>query len=247
MKAGKLIATIEVRVGSTRLPGKAIKKIVDKPMLEIMIERVKRAHFIEEIIVATSLNPKDDIIENLAHKLNVKYFRGSEDDVLERVLKAAQKYNGKHIVELWGDSPLIDPTIIDQAIGYYRKGDFDCIGTCLNKKFPLGMGVLIFPTSILGEVSRITNDPVDRENVSNYIYEHPDKYKIGNLPCPPELNRPEIRLSVDEITDFELVKIIYENLAPRNPFFSTIDIIRFLDENPHLKNINRGVKQRIIR
>jgi spore coat polysaccharide biosynthesis protein SpsF len=212
-----------------------------------MIERVKKAHLIDEIVVATSLNPRDNAIEELAGRLKVKCFRGSEDDVLDRVLKAVQKYNGEHIVELWGDTPLIDPLIIDAAIQYYFRNDFDCVATCLNNTFPWGMSLLVFPTRILEEISLITNAPVDRENVSNYIYEHPEKYTVGHLPCPAELNRPEIRLTVDELPDFQLVTKIFENLSRKNPFFTTLDILKFLDAHPELKNLNKHVKQRKIR
>ena len=243
----KIIASIEARAGSTRLPGKVLKEIIGKPILELMIERVRGARFIDDIVVATSLNPKDDEIEKLCHRLKVNCFRGSENDVLDRVLGAAKEYDAKHIVELWGDTPLIDPLIIDEAVKYYLRNDFDCVATCLDKTFPWGMSLLIFPTQVLEEVSSITNDPVDRENVSNYIYEHPAKYKTGNLPCPQELNRPEIRLTVDELADFELVKAIFENLNKPNPFFSTQDIIKFLDTNPHLKGINEDVKQKKLR
>jgi spore coat polysaccharide biosynthesis protein SpsF len=243
----KIVSTIEARMGSTRLPGKTLRKIMGKPMLELMIERVKKSNLIEEIVIATSENPKDDVIEVLAKRLNVGCFRGSEGDVLDRVLKAAKAYEADHIVELWGDCPLIDPEIIDELIKYYLDNDFDCVGTSLDKTFPWGISALIFPTKILEKISQITQDPVDRENVSNYIYEHPDRYKIGQLPCPPELNHPEIRLTVDELDDFEVVKIIFERLTPIYPNFKTIDIIKFLESNPEIKNINRHVKQKKLR
>lgn len=244
---GKIIASIEARFDSTRLPGKVMKKVIGKPMLELMIERVRKARFVDEVVIATSLNPNNDVIEALSHRLNVKCFRGSEDDVLDRVLGAVKKYNGDHIVELWGDTPLIDPLIIDAATQYYFQNDFDCIATCLDKTFPWGMSLLVFPTRILEEISLLTNEPVDRENVSNYIYEHPERYKIGHLPCPPELNRPEIRLTVDELPDFELIKTIFKNLGLSNPLFSTSDIIKFLDDNPNLKKTNQYVKQKKLR
>ena len=237
-------------MGSTRLPGKSLKKIMGKPMLELMIERVKKAKLIDEIVIATSENPKDDVIELLAKRLNVGCFRGSEDDVLDRVLKAAKAYIADHIVELWGDCPLIDPEIIDEMIRYYLDNDFDCAGTTIptfKQTFPWGISALIFPTKMLEEISQITQDPVDRENVSNYIYEHPDIYKIGRLPCPPELNHPEIRLTVDELADFELVKTIFERLTPINRDFKTINIITFLESNPEIKNINIHVKQKKLR
>ena len=248
----KIVSTIEARMGSTRLPGKSMKEMMGKPMLELMIERVKKATLVDEIVVATSENPKDDVIELLAKRLNVGCFRGSEDDVLDRVLKAAKAYKADHIVELWGDCPLIDPEVIDKLIKYYLNNDFDCVGISNPTRGmvncpPLGISALIFPTKILDDVSQITQDPVDRENVSNYIYEHPDKYKIGQLPCPPELNHPEIRLAVDEIADFELVKTIFERLTSANPDFRTIDIINFLVSNPEIKNINEHVKQKKLR
>ncbi len=244
-KKEKIVASIEARVGSSRLPGKVLKEIIGKPMLELMVKRVKQAKNIDDIVIATSTNPKDDSIEKLAKKLNIKCFRGSEEDVLDRVLRAVQENKGEHIVELWGDTPLIDPRIIDGVINYYIQNDFDCVGG--DKNYPWGMNLLVFPTYILEEVSLITNDPVDRENVSTYIYEHPDKYKVSRCPCPKELNRPEIRLTVDELPDFELVKIIFENLQPKNQSFSMLDIIKFLDANPDLKNINKNVKQKKVR
>lgn len=244
-KKGRIIASIEARLGSTRLPGKVLKEIMGRPMLELMVERVKRSKYIDEIVIATSVNPKDGAIEEMCRRLGIVCYRGSEDDVLARVLGAAKHIKGDHIVELWGDAPLIDPGIIDATINHYVENDYDCVG--IDRKFPWGMNLLVFPTNILEEVSLITNDPVDRENVSNYIYEHPDKYKFTRYPCPPELSRPDIRLAVDELPDFELVKTVFERLMPRSSFFSVTDIIKLLDAEPELKDINKCVKQKKLR
>lgn len=243
----KILATIEARVGSSRLPGKVLRPILGRPMLELMIERVRQASNIKQIVLATSRNTLDDPLEALALRLGIGCYRGSEDDVLDRVLQAAKTYKAEHIVELWGDTPLIDPQIIDQAVHYYLNNNYDCIGTCLDKKFPWGMSLLIFSTAVLDEVSKITDDPVDRENVSSYIYGHPERYKIGHLPCPKELQRPEIRLTVDEQPDLELVETIFEHFAASGTVFSTIEIIQFLDSHPDIKNINRMVKQKKLR
>lgn len=244
---GKVVASIEARVGSTRLPGKVLREIMGRPLLELMIERVKRARFIDEIIVAASVNSKDDDIEKLCAKLGIGCFRGSEDDVLERVLGAVKKYNGDYIVELWGDTPLIDPAIIDMAVEYYFRNNLDCAATCLDKTFPWGMSLLVFSAKVLAEVDLIAKDPVCRENVSNYIYEHPEKYKIGHLPCPEAIKRPELRLVVDELPDFELVTNIFENLGKTDLNFTALDIIRFLDSHPDLIGINKNVRQKKIR
>ena len=178
----KFVATIEARMGSSRLPGKSMKKILGRPMLELMIERVLKSKRINEVVIATPICKENDQIEELGTKLGVKCYRGSEDDVLDRVLKAAQSVKASVIIELWGDCPLIDPSMLDKLVEFYEKNEYDCVGTVLTnfeKTYPLGISALIFSTKILEEVNELTNDPVDRENVSNYIYEHPEKYKIA--------------------------------------------------------------------
>ena len=243
----RIISTIEARMTSTRLTGKSMKEIIGKPILELLVERVKNCKKIDQIVIATTDNSSDDVIEELAVKMSVGCFRGSEDDVLDRVLNAAKSFGADIILELWGDSPLMDSHILDNIIEYYLQNDFDCVGTTLPnfpKSFPLGLSSLIFSTKILEEVARLTQNPVDRENVSNYIYEHPEIYKIAQLSCPPELNHPNIRLTVDEQKDFDLIKIIFENLYPMNPNFSAADAIKFLNSNPEIRDLNKDIMQK---
>ncbi len=246
-KVMKIVATIESRMTSSRLPGKSMMKILNKPMLSLLIERVMKCKEIDEIIVATTSNDTDNEIEELAKNMNVKCYRGSENDVLGRVLNAVKICNADIILELWGDSPLIDPKLLDEIVIYYLKHNFDCVGTMLpnfKKTFPLGLSTLIFSTKILEEVNNITNDPDDRENVSNYIYEHPEKYKIGEMPCPPELNFPDLRFTVDEENDFKVVKKIFEELYPKNLDFSAVDVVNFLNHHKEVKSINSEVEQK---
>jgi len=242
----KIVATIEARSSSSRLPGKTMKKILDKPVLQLLIERIKNCESIDEIIIATSKNLENDVIEKLARELQIKCYRGSENDVLERVLNAAKSVNGDIIVELWGDNPLVDSDIINKLVDYYEKNEYDCIGTNLpnfKKTFPIGLTALIFSTEILEQVEKITDIPYDRENVSNYIYEHPEKYKIAALPCPSELNYPKLRLTIDEQNDFDLIKIIFENLFKKNSQFSASDVIKFLNSNKNLIELNKHINQ----
>lgn len=243
----KVVATIEARMSSERLPGKSLMKILDKPMLELLIERVKKSKKLNEIVVATSSDKENDPIEILAKKMKVNCFRGSEEDVLDRVLCAAKSVNADIIVELWGDSPLMDANIIDKMIEFFLNNDVDCIGTTLPnfpKTYPIGMSAIIFPTRILEEIEKKTNNPDDRENVSNYIYEHPEIYKIAPFPCPNELNNPSLRLTVDERKDFELISKIFQNLYPRNSNFTAKDVIDFLKANPKLVEINKNTNQK---
>ncbi len=245
----KIAAIIEARMGSTRLPKKSLKEISGKPMLQLMIERVKKTRNIQEIIIATSVNSINDGIEKLTKKLDVTCFRGSEDDVLGRVLKAAKSSKVDIILELWGDCPLIDPVILENLVDYFIKNKFDCVGTVLpnfEKTYPLGISALIFRTRTLEEVNEICHEPVYRENVSNYIYENPQKYKIASLPCPDELKFPNLRLVVDEPSDFKLIKTIFENLYQSKKNFSTADVIEFLNSNPRIRDMNKHVRQRTL-
>jgi spore coat polysaccharide biosynthesis protein SpsF len=243
----KIIATIEARFASTRLPGKTLLEICGKPALELIIERLKRSKFLDGVIIATTVNPDCDAIEKLAKKLNIGCFRGSEDDVLDRVLRAAKHYKGDIIVEITGDETLIDPVVVDEVIEFYLANNFDYVSNVLERRYPRGLDTQVFATRILEEVSKLTNDPADRENVSLYIYEHPKKYKLGNVKAPEELNHPGWRWTLDTIEDFEFLKTVYEALYPVKKDFDSYDVLRYLEQNPHVSEINGAVRQKALR
>jgi spore coat polysaccharide biosynthesis protein SpsF len=243
----KIISTIEARFASSRLPGKTLLEICGKPTLELIIERLKRSKLIDEIVIATTVNPDCDPIEGLAKRLGVGCFRGSEDDVLDRVLKAAKAYKADIIVEITGDETLIDPTLVDDAINYYLKNNFDYVSNVLNRRYPRGLDTQVFATSVLDEVTRLTNDPADRENVSLYIYEHPQKYKLGSIEAPEELNHPDWRWTLDTKEDFLFLKTIYESLYKVKKDFGAYDILEFIRKNPGVLEINTRIKQKAVR
>lgn len=239
--------TIEARLRSTRLPGKVLKPILGKPMLALMIERLQRARTIDNIVIATTDNPADDPIVTLAEDLGVDYFRGSEDDVLARVLGAAQHFGADVIVETTGDCPVIDPGIVDKVVSDYRIGGADFVSNTLEYTTPRGTDVRVFSTAALAEVSRLTNDPADREHVSLYFWEHPEKYRLRNVRTdfPPEVAR--LRLTVDTPEDFELIRQIYEHLYPSNPEFTLADILDLFQRKPELPKINQHIQQKAVR
>ena len=243
----KIVSTIEARIGSTRLPGKVMKEIVGKPMLELLIERLKRAKRIDEIIVATTIKPEDRIIVKLTKRINIKCFRGSSEDVLDRVLRATKAYQGNIIVEITGDCPLLDPELVDRIIKIYLENEYDYVSNRIKMTYPRGLDAQVFSVNILDEVSKLTNDPADRENVSLYIYEHPKKYKLCNIKAPPEHHHPEYRWTVDTEEDLQFVKAIYENLYYENPYFRTGDIMKLLEEQPDLCKINANIEQKPVR
>lgn len=241
----RIIATIEARMDSSRLPGKILKEILGRPTLELLVERVRRSKFIQDVVVATTVAPNDETTVNACDKMGVKSFRGSSDDVLARVLQAAKANNADLIVELTGDCPLLDPVLIDDVIRYFLDGNFDYVSNVLERTYPRGMDTQIFPVRVLEEVDKLTQDPADRENVSLYIYEHPERFKLGGVTArDPLLRRPDLRLTVDMPEDYALIKAIYENLYPKNPSFSLGDVIRLIEENPDLKALNAHVQQK---
>ena len=239
----KIVATIEARMTSSRLPGKVLLPLADKPALERLLERIRTSAYVDEIVVATTTNRADDPIVSLASRLNVTYFRGSENDVLSRVLLAAQSVHGDIIVELTGDCPLINGELVDRGIEEFFSHDVDYASNTIHRSYPDGFDVQVFPVDILARVSKLTRDPIDRVHVSYYIYNHPDIFTLHNwFPKEKELFWPELRVTLDEQADYELLDVIFKRLLPINQHFGPYEVVDFLRENPHLLAINRNVK-----
>lgn len=240
----KIVATVEVRMTSSRLPGKVLLPLAGKPALERLIERLKRSKYIDEIVVATTVNDADQSIVELAQKLGVSCFRGSEDDVLSRVLGAAQSVNGDIICEVTGDCPALDYRLIDQGIEDFFTHDVHYVGNVYPSTYPIGFDVQVFPTKVLEEVNRLTQDPLDHTHVSYYIYMHPDRFKVRMWKSEGEYNWPELRVTLDEKADYEFVNAIFEKLIPENEDFSALDVIHLLKKEPQLLEINKHVRQK---
>lgn len=243
----RIVATIEARMTSSRLPGKVLRPVLSRPLLSFMIERLRRVWQLEQIVVATTINESDDPIADLAAGLGVGCFRGSEEDVMARVLGAARKAGADLIVETTGDCPLIDPAVVDQVIATYQANSVDYCSNVLVPTYPRGMDVQVFPTEVLAEVDQLTNDPADREHVSLYIYEHPERYKLLNVCSGLRPEDTEHRLTVDTPADYELVKKIIERLYPRDSAFDLRQILDLLRVDPMLATTNRHIQQKQVR
>jgi spore coat polysaccharide biosynthesis protein SpsF len=243
----KVAAIIEARMTSSRLPGKIMLPVLGKPTLELLIERLKRATLLDSIIVATTTNTTDDAVEDLTRRLHIGCFRGSEEDVLDRVLRAAHAHNVDIIVEITGDCPLIEPLVVDKVIDTYLKNSCDYVSNTLKETYPNGLDTQVFSTAVLDRVASLTDDPADHEHVSLYIYEHPETFTLLNV----ESDLPEkywgARLTLDTQEDYVLIRAIYEQLYPRNPAFTLYEIIQLLEARPELLGINREIKQRAVR
>ncbi|BAE52610.1 cytidylyltransferase domain-containing protein [Paramagnetospirillum magneticum] len=240
----KIIATIEARMTSSRLPGKVLLPAQGRPMLARMVERLKMVPSLDGIVVATTVNATDDPIEALAAELGIGCWRGSEDDVLKRVLDAAHAFEADVIVELTGDCPLIDPAIVETCVQAYRAAGVDYLSNVQERSFPIGMDTQVFATAILDDVARRTDDPTDHEHVSLYIYRHPELYSLKNVAAPPELRDPELRLTLDTPQDYQLIDQVFAALLPQGPGFALGDILALLQARPELRKINDHVAHR---
>jgi spore coat polysaccharide biosynthesis protein SpsF len=242
----RTVCTIEARMTSTRLPGKVLARAAGRPLLQHMIERLARCPALDAIVVATTTNPADDPIEALAGELGAGCFRGSEEDVLGRVLGAARADGADLIVETTGDCPLIDPAIVGEVIAAFREGEVDYCSNTLEPTYPRGMDVQVFPTGVLAEVDRLTDDPADREHVSLYIYEHPQRYRLLGVRAEPPRDA-DLRLTVDTPEDLALVRAVFDELYPVDPAFGLSDILDLLDARPELRELNREIQQKPVR
>lgn len=231
-----ILAILQARVSSSRLPGKVLKPILGVPMFLRQIERLQRSELIDQFMVATSLEPSDDPIENACRANGTRVFRGSLEDVLDRFYRAASVYRPLQVVRLTGDCPLADPELIDRLITFHLEGGFDYSSNCLEPTFPDGLDAEIFRLESLEIAWREAGRSSEREHVTPYFYGHPEKFKIGSLKQSPD--RSFLRWTVDEPADFELVTRVYEGLYPANPRFSTADILAWLEQNPEMKTSN---------
>lgn len=237
----KILAILQARFSSTRLPGKVLKPILGRPMLALQIERILQAKKIDRLIVATSTHQSDDEIEKLCKDLKIYCFRGSLDDVLDRFYHAALQWQPEHIVRLTGDCPVIDPDIVDELISFYLKGNYDYTANSIEPSFPDGLDAEIFSFSALKKAWEEANLPSQREHVTPFIYNHPELFKIGHYKNRIDLSYH--RWTVDEPEDFELINKIYEALYPDNPSFRMADILKFLESHPELLEINKKFKR----
>jgi spore coat polysaccharide biosynthesis protein SpsF (cytidylyltransferase family) len=241
-----VIAVIQARMDSERLPGKVMKDIIGKPMLYHVIHRVKQSKQIGDVVLATSIGEQDKQLVDFAKRLGVKTFAGSEHDVLDRFLRVTEQMKVEAIVRITADCPLIEPEIIDQVVKLYKENPSDYVFIA---GYPRGTGdAEVLTASSLKRSCELTRPEQQyyREHVMTFITEQPEIFSIKIAQAPEELRRPNYRLCVDEVDDLTVVRKIYEHFAPRVDF-TLAEIIGFLDSNPEIAKINQHVQQKIDR
>lgn len=224
-------------MGATRLPGKVLLPLGGSTALEAELARVRKARRIDKILVATTTEGRDDQLAEHLQKIGQEYFRGSEEDVLDRYYQAAKAAGARAndaIVRLTADCPLIDPVVIDLVVQTYLDGNYDFVSNSLEPySYPDGMDVEVFSFANLERAAREARLPSHREHVTFYFWENPDKFKIHY--CQYKKNWSRYRLTLDTAEDYELIKRVPANLSME-------EIVRFLDQNPAIKNINAAVQ-----
>jgi spore coat polysaccharide biosynthesis protein SpsF len=240
----KVTAIIQARMGSTRLPGKVLKDVAGRPMIEQMMHRLSRAKRLNRIVAATSTTVGDDPLAELLYKNGILTFRGPENDVLSRYYEAAKVFNADVVVRLTGDCPLIDPFIVDEVVKRHLDSDADYTSNTLERTFPLGMDTEVFSFKVLEKAYRQAKENYQREHVTPYFYLNPGIFKLQGIKAEGKLHRPDLRLTVDTAEDLELIRAIYNRLGQNGRFFNTEEVIELLDTLPELVAINVHVQQK---
>jgi len=235
----KTAVTITVRMKSKRLPRKAMKALVGKPMIGHLIDRLKYAKLSDEIILCTSTNVQDNILVEVAKGSNIKWFQGDEMDVLTRLLDAAKKYKIEFIVSTTGDNPLTDPHYIDGVIKKFEETDADYI-TCLD--LPLGAFSYGVKVQALEKVVELKKE-WDTEIWGMYFTKS-NLFKIEKVEVESQVRHPEIRLTIDTLEDFRFMEEIYGRLYREGELIELVDVINLLKEKPMLMEINKNITQR---
>lgn len=241
MSTRPVIAILQARVSSSRLPRKVLAPVLGVPMLFRQVERLRRSKTIDRLIVATSVDPGDDEIVGHCAQEGVDCFRGSLDDVLDRVYRAAASHNPEHVVRLTGDCPLTDPGVLDDVVAFYLAGKYDYASNAVEPTFPDGLDVEVSRFACLETAWREAQLASEREHITLFIYRRPERFRIGHYKIAPSL--AHLRWTVDEPRDLEFVRRVYEALYPANPAFAMRDVLRYLEEHPEVGGINVGIER----
>jgi len=242
----KLVAVIQARTGSSRLPSKILLRVLDRSLLELMLERVRAARELDEVVVATTSLPIDDPIRDLARQLDVACVSGHPLDLLDRHLQAAQAAEADAVVKIPSDCPLIDPRVIDQVVSAYRRDAdrYDFVSNLHPATWPDGNDVEVVSRRVLEEAHREAQRGYEREHTTPFVWDRPERYRLGNVAWSTGLNLAEShRLTLDYPQDYQLIARVFEALQrPGQPPFSVDDIVAYLDAHPEVAALNAAYR-----
>ena len=235
-------AIIQARCGSTRFPNKVFAMIDGKPLLWHVVNRLTYAKKIDDIVVATTINSKDDKIEKWCKENNIHCYRGREEDVLNRYYSASEAFPSDYVVRITADDPFKEPKVIDAVIAKLIEENYDHVTNNLPPSFPEGLDCEAFRKEALDRSEKEAETAFEREHVTQYIYHHPEIFKIGNVSNDVDLS--SLRWTIDKDVDFEMVTVIYEHRDSNKKGVLLMDeILEILKANPEIEKINSEVER----
>lgn len=237
----KILAIVQARMGSSRLPGKALKDIQGRSMLSRVVRRAQRSSLIDRLIVATTDKEADDAIASECETLGVSVFRGSEDDVLDRYYQAAKAFSAEAVVRITSDCPLIDPDVIDRVVRVFLDNRPDYASNTIENTYPRGLDVEVFTFSALEKAWSNASRDFERVHVTPYIYLHPELFR--KISVTGEKNLSFYRWTVDTAEDLALVRAIYEKMGG-NDNFTWRNALDLFEREPGLAELNRHIRQK---
>ena len=226
------LGILQARMSSSRLPGKVLLPVLDRPMIGRQLERLRRARLIDGLVVATSTDPADDPLVAFLDDEGVPVLRGPLDDVLARFALVIEEYEPQTVVRLTADCPLASPTVIDTVIEEFQARGIDYVSNTLRPTWPDGLDVEVVRAPVLLWAAKTLTDPPEREHVTLGIYRRPDRFKVGNVVNSEELS--DLRWTVDNADDLAFVREVYARLYPSNPQFETADVLALVRAEPQL-------------
>jgi len=235
----KVVAIVQARMGSSRLPGKVLKAILGNPTLWHLINRLQAAQLVDKIVIATSTNQQDKPIVEFAEENGIDCYAGSELDLVDRLYQTAREYGAEAMVRITGDCPLVDPLVVDRVTKCYLDGQdrLDYVSNISPRTYPDGLDTEVFSLSALERVWQEVKDPRVREGITENFLEHPEKYRLGNVAHDQDLSA--MRWTVDYQDDLKFITEIYSRLYREDNIFLMEDILDLLKKNPELSEINR--------
>lgn len=244
---GKLVAIIQARMGSSRLPGKVLLPVLGEPILGHIVSRLSTIDKVDTIIVATSDRNLDDPIAEYCLAKGIACFRGNENDVLDRFYHAATAVGADTIIRITGDCPLVDPALVNRLIDHYETKGFDYCGIATGAgvaeegfkgRFPDGLDAEIMKMSVLQQAWEEAEGPLYREHVTPFIWKQPERFNLGTLKSP-DRDYSHLRWTVDNREDYEVIKWVYEELYPVKKDFNMQDVLSLFERHPEKIGDNR--------
>ncbi|HJU66307.1 MAG TPA: glycosyltransferase family protein [Gemmatimonadaceae bacterium] len=247
MSEHEVVAVIQARMGSTRLPGKVLRQLVGKPVLQHVIDRARAAACIDRIVVATTALAEDDPIASCAARAAVGVTRGSVHDVLDRYAQAFREHGGGIGVRITSDCPCLDPVLLARAVQEFRQSDgaIDYLSNAEVRSYPRGYDIEVFRVDALHIAAAEATDPSSREHVTPFLYRNTARFRTATLTRPDPLGTASWRLTLDTEQDWRVLEHLFEALTPRDPMFGLSDVEGYITRHPSVLDWNREVKQKV--